>query len=345
MGGSHCQAEGLEALVDAKDISVMGIVEVLPALPRILRAMRTLEAAARERRPTAALLVDLPDFNLRLAKKLHALGIPVAYYVSPTVWAWRKGRLRTIQRHVAKMMCIFPFEERFYAEAGVPARYVGNPTLDELPPPPPPAQARAALGLDPAAPTLAMLPGSRQGEIRRVFPAMLQAARLLRAQRPGLQLVVPVAPTLPPELLQAEATRAGLSPVWIAGRAPEVVAASDAAIVCSGTAVLEAGLMQRPMVVVYRASTLTYWIARMLVKVAHVALVNLLAGREVVPELIQGAMQPARIAKEIAALLDDPAVRDRQLAGLAEVRAGLGAPGASARAAAEVLELLRPRPG
>lgn len=340
MGGSHCQAEGLEALVDTRDISVMGITEVLPALPRILRAMRTLTREAVARRPTAAILVDLPDFNLRLAKKLHRLGIPVAYYVSPTVWAWRRGRLRTIQRYVSRMMCIFPFEEGFYAEAGVPARYVGNPTLDELGPPQTQAEARRALGLPAEGPVLALLPGSRAGEIKRILPAMLQAAQTLIAERPALRLVIPVAPTLSGTQLAREAERFNLHPTFVDGQTAQVVSASDAAVVASGTAVLEAGLMQRPMIVVYRVSRLSYLVARLLVKVAHVAIVNLLAGREVVPELIQGAMRPSRIASSVRALLDDPMVRDRQLEGLAEVRAVLGAPGASGRAADEVLAMI-----
>ncbi|MBS2029659.1 MAG: lipid-A-disaccharide synthase [Deltaproteobacteria bacterium] len=344
MGGSLTQAEGLEALADARDISVMGLVEVLPAIPRILGVMNKLAAAARERKPDVAILVDLPDFNLRLAKKLHALGIPVAYYVSPTVWAWRKGRLKTIQRYVARMMCIFPFEERFYAENGVQARYVGNPTLDELGPPLAPEAARKSLGLDPdpTKPVLALLPGSRRGEVTRIFPAMLQAARLLLRERPGLRIVVPVAPTLDRELLTSTAAAYSLPLTLVDGRAPDVVAASDAAVVASGTAVLEAGLMQRPMVVVYRVSQISFWIAKLLVKVAHVAIVNLLAGKEIVPELLQADMQPERIAGELRRLLDDPVARSKQLQGLAEVRTSLGQPGASARAADEVLGLLTP---
>lgn len=340
MGGAHTQAEGLEVLADAKDISVMGLVEVLPSIPRILGVMKRLEAAARERKPDVAILVDLPDFNLRLAKKLHALGIPVAYYVSPTVWAWRKGRVRTIKKYVSKMMCIFPFEEPFYAREGVAARYVGNPTVDELGPPPTREQARQSLGIDDG-PVLALLPGSRMGEIRRLFPSMLEAARAVLAKHPGMRVVVPVAPTISADVIRAEAARHQVVPVLVEGRAPEVVAASDAAVVASGTAVLEAALMQRPLVVVYRVSALTYWIARLLVKVAHVAIVNLLAGREIVPELIQGAMKPARIALEVQRLLDDPAARAQQLEALAAVRAQLGEPGAAARAADEVLALVR----
>jgi lipid-A-disaccharide synthase len=348
MGGTHCQSEGLEALADARDISVMGLVEVLPAIPRILGVMRRLVAEARVRKPDLAILVDLPDFNLRLARKLKAQGIPVVFYVSPTVWAWRKGRIKTIKKVVDVMLCIFPFEAPFYAREGVEALYVGNPTLDELGPAPTQAVARAALGLNADLPVLALLPGSRRGEIRRILPAMLQSARALLVERPGMQVVIPVAPTLDAQPLREEAARHGVVPIFIDGRAPEVVAASDAAIVASGTAVLEASLMLRPLVVVYRVAPLTYFIAKRMVKVAHVAIVNLLAGRLVVPELIQGAMTPARIVAEVRKLLDDPELRARQLADLSAVRSGLGEPGASARAAEAVLALWekkKKRPG
>lgn len=339
MGGTHCQAQGLEALADAREISVMGLVEVLPALPRILGVMKRLEAEARRRQPDLAILVDLPDFNLRLAKKLKAQGIPVVFYVSPSVWAWRKGRLRTIRASVDAMLCIFPFEAPFYAREGVPATYVGNPTLDALDEAPSQAAARGALGLPGQGPVLALLPGSRKGEIRRILPAMLRSAKALLDERPGLQVVIPVAPTLDEAPLRAEAARHGVVPIFVAGRAPEVVAASDAAIVASGTAVLEASLMLRPLVVVYRVAPLTYLVARLLVKVAHVAIVNLLAGRRIVPELIQGAMTPKRIVAEVRRLLDDPTARATQLRDLAAVREGLGAKGASARAAEAVLEV------
>jgi lipid-A-disaccharide synthase len=341
MGGSKLQNEpGFEAIVDTRELSVMGIVEVLPALPRIFRAMNTLKRAARERRPEVAILVDSPDFNLRLAKDLHALGIPVVYYVSPTVWAWRKGRIATIQRYVSRMLCILPFEESFYAKAGVAARYVGNPVLDEWKPPLERERLRTALGMRIRGQTLALLPGSRQSEVRRILPAMMEAAELLRQERTDLEVVVPVAPTIPEALIKEIIAPYRWTPTLVHGRAPEVVAASDAAVVASGTAVLEAALMGKPLVVVYRVSRVTWWIARLLVRVAHVALVNLLAGREIVPELLQDAMKPARIAAEVRRLFDDEQARAQMLAALEGVRATLGPAGASQRAAEEVDALM-----
>lgn len=340
MGGSRLAARGVELLYSAQEVSVMGITEVLPKIPRILQVMRGLAAAAEQRRPSCAILVDIPDFNLRLAAKLKALGVPVAYYVSPMIWAWRQGRVKTIRQRVDRMLCILPFEEAFYRDSGVDARYVGSPVVEQVPAPASAAAFRQQLGLSVESPTLALLPGSRMSEIRRLLPSMVSAAQQLAAERPGLQIVVPVAPTIPREEIVSRFEGSGLSPRLVEGRAPEVVGASDAAIVASGTAVLEAGLMQRPLVVVYRVSLLTYLVGRMMLKVAHVALVNLLAGRRLVPELLQGDMTPERIAAEIRRVWDPGPPREEMLRGLEEVRGRLGGPGAAERAAEAVLELL-----
>jgi lipid-A-disaccharide synthase len=342
MGGARLAARGVELLYSAQEVSVMGITEVLPKIPRILQVLKGLAGAAAERRPTCAILVDIPDFNLRLAAKLKALGIPVAYYVSPMIWAWRRGRVKTIRRLVDRMLCILPFEEAFYRESGVNARYVGSPVVEQVPAPASTATFRERLGLSPEAPTLALLPGSRMSEIRRLLPDMVSAAQQLSRERPGLQVVVPVAPTIPREEVVSRFEGSGLSPTLVEGRAPEVVGASDAAIVASGTAVLEAGLMQRPLVVVYRVSLISYWVGRMLLKVAHVALVNLLAGRRLVPELLQGDMKPERIAAEVRRVWVPGPPREEMLQGLEEVRGRLGGPGAAERAAEAVLELLPP---
>jgi lipid-A-disaccharide synthase len=342
MGGSKLAARGVELLFGAHEVSVMGITEVLPKIPRILQVLKGIAAAAKERRPACAILVDIPDFNLRLAAKLKALGIPVAYYVSPMIWAWRRGRVKTIRKRVDRMLCILPFEEAFYRDSGVDARYVGSPVVEQVPAPQSAATFRQRLGLTVDAPTLALLPGSRMSEIRRLLPDMVRAAKQLAAERPDLQIVVPVAPTIPREEVTSRFEGSGLSPRLIDGRAPEVVGASDAAIVASGTAVLEAGLMQRPLVVVYRVSLVTYLVGRLMLKVAHVALVNLLAGRRLVPELLQGDMTPERIASEVRRVWEPGPPREEMLRGLEEVRGKLGGPGAAERAAEAVLELLPP---
>lgn len=338
MGGPKLAAQGVELVHGAHEISVMGVTEVLPRIPRILEVMGDLARAAEARRPEVAVLVDIPDFNLRLAKRLKALGIKVAWYISPMVWAWRKGRVRTIAQRVDRMLCILPFEEEFYRGTGVPAVYVGNPVLEQVPEPGPPEAFRRALGLDPAREVLALLPGSRPGELRRILPGLVEVGRRERAARPGLQLAVPVAPGID---RAAVAAAFGDQEVHLCdGRAPEVVGASNVAVVASGTATLEAGLMQRPLVVVYRLSLPNWWLGRALVQVRHVSLVNLLAGEAVVPELLQHLFTPEAACAEIDALWSGPA-REAQLAGLEKVRAKLGAKGASARAADEVLGLTR----
>jgi lipid-A-disaccharide synthase len=343
--GPLLRAEGCEALVRAEDLSVMGIAEVLPALPRIFRALRTLRRAAVERKAGAALLIDSPDFNLRLARRLRALEVPVAYFIGPSVWAWRTYRVRQIARNVSRMLVILPFEADFYARHGVQAVYVGNPLLDALPAgtggTPPgalPGEVRRRLGLDPDAPVVALLPGSRRQEVRRIWPAMVDAARTIQARQPDVQLVVPIAPTVRPEWLRTD-----LPVVFIEGHAPEVLAGADVAVIASGTATLEAALAEVPTVVVYRLSWLSWLVGKLLVRVPFVSLVNLIAGRRVVPELLQGECTGDHIARSAQALLTSQDARQAQLQGMRGVREALAPPGASGaarRVAESVAELL-----
>lgn len=339
MGGPKLAAQGVELVHGAHELSVMGIVEVLPKVPRILKVMGDLARAARERQPACAILVDSPDFNLRLARRLKRAGLKVAYYVSPTVWAWREERTKVIAERVDHLLCILPFEEQFLRDRGVRATYVGNPVVEQVPPQAPPEAFRRALGLAVERPVLALLPGSRRSEIRRILPTLVKVAQQLTALHPGLQLAVPVAPGLPRELLAKHFEGSGLAPHWVDGRAPEVVGASDVAVVASGTATLEAGLMRRPLVVVYRMARLSYFVALLMVKSPFFSLVNILAGRRVVPELLQDEVTPERVVAEVERLWQGPA-REELLAGLDEVRARLGPPGVAARAAEQVLALL-----
>ncbi|MEW5742749.1 MAG: lipid-A-disaccharide synthase [Myxococcota bacterium] len=339
MGGPKLAAQGVELVHGAHELSVMGLVEVLPKVPRIWRVMKDLEAAAGARRPACALLVDVPDFNLRLAKKLKKLGIPVVAYVAPMVWAWREGRTKTIARRYDRLMCILPFEEQFLRERGVNAVYVGNPVVDQVPPVAEASHFRRALKLDEKAPVLAVLPGSRRSEIARILPTLVEVCRRVKAQRPNVEVVIPVAPGLPRELLSVRFEGTGLTPRFIDGRAAEVVGACDVAVVASGTATLEAGLMRRPMVVVYRVNAISYQVGKALVRIPFFSLINLLAGKRVVPELLQADFNVDRVLQELEPLWSGPA-REACLAGLDEVRSVLGAKGAADRVADEVLAMV-----
>jgi lipid-A-disaccharide synthase len=327
------RAAGFEALVRAEDVSVMGIAEVLPALPRVLEAMDALRDEARERRPLAALLIDSPDFNLKLARRLRELRIPVAYFIGPSVWAWRTYRVRQIARDVSRMLVILPFEARFYAEHGVAATYVGNPLAD--------AHRGSSSPVKRSSDVLALLPGSRRQEIRRIWPVMLAAGRLLRQANPALRLVVPVAPTIDRALLGDP-----LDVELVEGRAPEVLASAAAAVVASGSATLEAALALTPLVVVYRTSWTTWLIGRLMVRVRFLSLINLLAGRALVPELLQSECTAERIAHAVGPLLGQTPQREAQLEGLRALREELapaGSPGAARRAAEELVALLEAR--
>jgi lipid-A-disaccharide synthase len=336
-GGPRLRAEGLEALVRAEDHSVMGIAEVLPALPRLLEAMDALEEAARQRAPAAALLVDSPDFNLRLAKRLRRQRVPVAYFIGPSVWAWRTYRVRQIARDVARMLVILPFEAAFYARHGVAATYVGNPLVDGVSAAPSRDEARERIFGTREVRALALLPGSRLQELHRLWPRMLAAGRELQARFAGLRLLVPVAPTIDRALL-------GYAPdVDFVADAPLALQAADAAIVTSGTATLEAAIAGTPLVAVYRTSALSFLVGRLLVRVPHISLPNLLAGRAVVPELLQSDCTAARMAAEAGKLLEAGPERTTQIEGLRKVREELlpaGAKGAARTAAEQIAALL-----
>jgi len=330
---------GVRIVQHLSDVSVVGIVEVLSRLPAIRGAMARLEGALRSERPDVVVPVDFPDFNLRLASRAARAGVPVVYFVSPSVWAWRRGRLRGIRRTIRRMLVLYPFEARFYEDAGVPVTFVGHPAAEAA------AAAGAGredvlgrAGLDRAARVVALLPGSRHGEVERLFPVMLEAAARLRALHPELRFLVPRAATVSRRQLEEKVARAGLDGVRIHdGDYPAVLRACAAAVVGSGTATLEAALAGLPMVVVYRLQPLTYLLARLLVRVEHVALPNLILGRAVVPELIQGRCTAAAIAGALAELLDGPESAALQRREMVVVRERLGPPGVFDRAAEAVL--------
>jgi lipid-A-disaccharide synthase len=342
VGSKQMRDAGVRMLSDASTISVVGITEVLTHIRAIYGVYAMLKHFLRDERPDVLVLIDFPDFNIMLGKAAKKLGIPVVYYISPQVWVWRKGRIKTIAGLVKAMIVVFPFEVPLYEKAGVDVRFVGHPLTDVVKSAYSRDQARQSLGLAVDKRTIVLMPGSRRSELAHLLPDMLRAAQLLRSRYDDLQFVLPLAHTLDPALVHSYLEQNGVPVHVVAGRVYDVLQASDAAIVASGTATLETGLMAVPMVIVYRISALTYYILTKLVKgLAHVGLVNIVAGQRIVPELIQHDVTPRTIADAISDMLDDPARYGQVKEGLLKLREQLGAHGASARAASVVMEFVK----
>jgi lipid-A-disaccharide synthase len=341
VGGQAMRSQDFEALVRAEEMSLAGLTEVLMGLPRMFRIMEELTRAAQTRRPDVVMLIDLPDFNIRLAKRLKKLGIPVVYYISPQIWAWRQGRVEQIRRFVDKMLVILPFEKDFYKSHEVDVEFVGHPLVEELADAPTQAIARTQLGLQkPSGPILALLPGSRQKEVSRHLPIMLEAVGLLREEAPGIQALIPVASTISKSWVEALVQDANVRAEVIDGKAVEIVRACDAAVVCSGTSTLQTALLHKPMVVVYKVSWFTHFILKRLVKVAYIALVNLIAGKELVTELVQNAFTARRLKDELRNILDNPEKQAALKDGFEEIRASLGDGAVAGRVADAIAEFL-----
>ncbi len=345
MGGAHMATAGMEVVADRTHHAAVGGAEVVDRLPGLYRAYRDMVRRLREERPGALVLIDFPEFNLRLARHARRLGVPVVYFIPPQLWAWRRWRLRQMARDVSQVLAVLPFEPAFYERAGLPAQFVGHPLLDVLPLGLTQEEARRGLGLDPAHSTVGLLPGSRREEVARLLPAMLEAARRLAADDGRRHFVLGLASTVAPEqvgrLLTAAVGAGGPSIQVVRGRTYEVMAAADALLVASGTATLEAALLGAPMVVCYRLSWLGAAIMRVLIRVRWISLPNLVAGRGVVPELVQHHVTGARLAAEASKLLDDPVAATAQRAVFKELRARLGEPGVGRRVARAVLEVVR----
>ena len=325
LGGKRMEALGLRRIVRAEEVAVMGITEVVRHMPRIYREYRKLKRSIQTERPDAAILIDFPDVNLGLARELHRLHIPVIFFVSPQLWAWKKHRIKQVQRYVDRMLVIFPFEEPYYRERGVTATFVGHP-LAYLPLPSISRQAFADQhGLDASKEWIALLPGSREKEIRLNLPIMLQAAAELTED---VEFLLPLAPTLTPAHVAAIRTMLGIaSRVTLVDDARAALFHARASVVASGTATVEAALIGNPFIVVYRVSTVTYAVAKRVVKVPFVAMVNLVANRMVVPELIQDDFTPASVVLHLQAILHNEDARQTMRADLREVAGLLKAAG------------------
>ncbi|MGH9805372.1 MAG: lipid-A-disaccharide synthase [Candidatus Acidiferrales bacterium] len=346
VGGDQMAAAGVELITHARELSVLGIFELLEHLPRLYRFERRLRAEILRRRPQFAVLVDLPGINLRLAAFLHRNGIPAVYFIAPQLWAWRPWRVRFLRRYVRKLLCIFPFEEEWFRHRGVEVEHVGHPLVDS---------ARASMsreeflrrhGLAAERPTVCLLPGSRHQEIERHLPAMLEAAATLAARSP-VQFVLVEAATLDPARVDQLLAPLSGTPLRSAAGARHsltvlrespynALAAADLAVVSSGTATVEGLLLGTPMVVVYRVAAPSWWAGKLLVRTPHYSMVNLIAGRRLVPELIQSEFTPQRLVAEMERLLSDKEARERIQTELKGLGQRLGPPGAIPRAARAV---------
>ena len=325
IGGPHLRSQGMIVMADASALSVVGISEALRGLGHFKHIFSSILEEVDRRKPQAALLVDLPDFNLRLAKALKRRAIPVVYYIAPQAWAWRQGRVRTLRRFVDRLCVVFPFEQEFFAQHQVPVEYVGHPLTEE---PPPEGIA------DPH--RVVLLPGSRPREIDRLLSPLAQAARLLQAAAPQLRLYLPVAPGLDPDQIASRMNAEDVTVQLVTGGAGAALAGARLALTKSGTATVEAALAGVPMVVVYKVSRVSYALLRPFVRVSHACMVNILAGRTVVPELLQSAVRPELIAQRALPLLRDGPERERVLADLRAVANSLGT-GKPSQRVAEIL--------
>jgi len=333
--GPKMRAAGVKAIIRTEDLAVVGLVEVIQHLPRIWGKYKELVAAAKARKPELAILTDSPDFHFRVAKQVKKLGVPVVYLVAPQVWAWRKGRVKTMRRIIDQLLCIFPFEEAFFQEHGVPVTYIGHPLAGKV-------QARVSreeffrkhkIPLD--RPLIAVLPGSRKSEALRHLPELKSAANILGEGR-KLSFVLPASPTCGAEFFLMPL--AGSPIRAIEGEAWETMAYCDVALAASGTVTVEAALLGAPMVTYYKVTDLSWEIGKLLVEVPFYSMVNLIAGRKIVPELMQTEMTGEKIAAEAARLLDDPAEREKMKAELAEVAGKLAVRTDVMQRAADVAE-------
>jgi lipid-A-disaccharide synthase len=339
LGGPQFAAAGGVLIEDYRGLAVTGLTEAIAKLPRSRAAIARLVARARSDRVDAVVLVDFPDFNFQLARRLKPLGIPIVYYISPQIWAWRAGRLKTMRAIANRVLVIFPFEEQIYRDGGVPVEFVGHPLIELATPSAPRERFLPEHGRNPKAPTVAILPGSRPNEVARTLPDLAAAAVLIRERVRDAQFVVARAPDLQDRLFDVLKQRSVPDVSIVEGDTDAVLASADVALVASGTATVQAALHDVPMVIVYRLSALTFRIVRRLVHVSAIGMVNLIAGEKIVPELIQDEFTPEAVAAEAVPMLTDRARIATIRAGLARVRQRLGGAGASRRAAEAILQV------
>jgi lipid-A-disaccharide synthase len=340
IGGNKLREEGVELLADASDMAVVGLTEVVSKLGSILKIMGIMKRFMDERRPDLLILIDYPDFNLPLARAAKKRGIKVFYYISPQVWAWRKGRIRQIKKTVDKMAVILPFEVETYQRKGFEVNYVGHPLLDMVKLSYSKQESRKKIGLAQENNTIGILPGSRLSEIRKLLPEMLRAAQILKKEMPDTQFILPLADTLDETSVNEFISRFDVKVKIISGHTYDVISCSDLVWVASGTATLETALLGVPMIIIYKISLLSYLIGRLIVDIKNIGLVNIIAGKTIVPELIQREASGVRIAAEALAILKNEERKREMIKELQVIRARLGDPGAAIRAAQLALDML-----
>lgn len=340
VGGRRMRAAGVDILCDIRDLAVVGAVEALQSVRALWRLYRMLLEQVARAPVAAVLLIDYPGFNLKLAKSLARRGIPVLYYIAPQIWAWRRSRLKKIQRRVRKLFVILPFEASLYQQAGVDAEFVGHPLLDLVPPAHTKADICARLDLNPSAPIVGLLPGSRHSEVQYLFRPMLEAAARVDSQVRGVQFILPLAETLQPADVQDLLDTVPLQVRLVQQQTYEVMQVADVLLATSGTVTLEAALLGAPMVIVYKAHLLTYLLARMVVRTPWIGLPNIIAGRSIVPELWQYAVTAENMAAQVLSLLTQPERAAVMRGELARIRSQLGSPGVPERVANGILRYL-----
>lgn len=341
MGGKAMQEAGVDIIYDIADLGIIGFVEIIKNLPRLFKLRDDLAALMERERPDALVIIDYPDFNMRLAKIAKEKGIPVISYISPSVWAWRKGRAKEVAKIVEKVAAIFPFEAKAYQEAGANVAFVGHPLLDIVKPVMDKAEAYQYFAADPQKPVVLLLPGSRQQEIANLLPVMLAAAEKITAVVPECQFFLPVASTISREMLHSMIDRYKIKVILTDKYTYDLMNIAQVGIAASGTVTLEAALLNLPTVIIYKLAAFTYFLGKLLVKIPYISLPNIIAGRKVVPELLQYEVTAENIANETIPVLQNSQLYQAMLQDLAEVRTRLGEAGAVRRVAEEILSVAK----
>ncbi|MBW1667488.1 MAG: lipid-A-disaccharide synthase [Deltaproteobacteria bacterium] len=344
IGGRKMEDAGVKILVPSSDMAVVGLTEVFPRLVMIFKAYLKLRSMLKKVRPHLLILIDYPDFNISLARSAKRLNIPVLYYISPQLWAWRKGRIKKLVKRVDKMAVILPFEEQFYQQKGMDVEYVGHPLLDALPQDLAKGTPGKEKGGSSGFPILGIVPGSRVEEVTNLLPPMMGAAQILSTHYPDLRCVLPIAPTISPSLIESFIRKSQVNVTTFEGNIYEALSKCDLALVASGTATLETAMMEVPMIIVYRVSLMSYLMGRLLVRVPHIGLVNLVAGEEIVPELIQNDVTPRKIAREAFSILEDGQKKQNMVKKLHKLKEHLGQRPPSERTAHIALEMMGEHP-